>query len=107
MHRARSQKALCGPVDDLHRPGNVRVGVRHALRKSDGPRVVRMRGLLWSIRSYFTTCGAPSEIRETLRDKGIAMAAASIHFALSQLQARRAVEQVADTKTWRYLGKAE
>jgi hypothetical protein len=49
----------------------------------------------------------PSEIRETLRDKGIPIAAASIHFSLSQLKARRAVEQVADTKTWRYLGKAQ
>jgi hypothetical protein len=35
------------------------------------------------------------------------MAAASIQFALGQLQAHRAVEQVADTKTWRYLGKTE
>jgi hypothetical protein len=49
----------------------------------------------------------PSEIRKALLDKGIAMAAASIQFALGQLQARRAVEQVADTKTWRYLGKTE
>jgi hypothetical protein len=30
----------------------------------------------------------PSEIREALRDKGITMAAASIDFSLSQLQAR-------------------
>ena len=49
----------------------------------------------------------PSEIRKALLDKGIAMAATSIQFALGQLQARRAVEQVADTKTWRYLGKTE
>jgi Fe2+ or Zn2+ uptake regulation protein len=49
----------------------------------------------------------PSEIREALRDKGITMAVASIHFALSQLQARGAVEQITDTKTWRYLGKTE
>jgi hypothetical protein len=49
----------------------------------------------------------PSEIREALRDKGITMAAASIHFSLSQLQARGAVEQITDTKTWRYLGKPE
>jgi hypothetical protein len=41
----------------------------------------------------------PSEIREALRDKGITMAAASIHFSLSQLQARGAVEQITDTKT--------
>jgi hypothetical protein len=49
----------------------------------------------------------PSEIRKALLDKGVAMAAASIQFALGQLQARRAVEQVADTKTWRYLGKTK
>jgi len=42
-----------------------------------------------------------------LRDKGSPMAAGSIQFALGQLQARGAVEQVADTKTWRYLGKAD
>ncbi len=48
-----------------------------------------------------------SEIREMLRDKGSPMAAGSIQFALGQLQARGAVEQVADTKTWRYLGKAD
>ena len=46
-------------------------------------------------------------MREMLRDKGSPMATASIHFALSQLQARGEVEQVADTKAWRYLGKTE
>ena len=71
------------------------------------PRGTNARLIVEVLEAISPRAARPSEIRETLRDKGIAMAAASIHFALSQLQARRAVEQVADTKTWRYLGKAE
>ena len=44
----------------------------------------------------------PTEIRDALRrDKGVSMAFTSIRHALGQLEARNAVEQVADTKTWR------
>lgn len=46
----------------------------------------------------------PTEIRSMLRrDKGVAMAFTSIRHALGQLEARRAAEQIADTKTWRVL----
>jgi len=49
----------------------------------------------------------PAEIRRTLqRDKGVAMAFTSIRHALGQLEERRTAEQVADSKTWRYLGTA-
>ncbi|HZT89876.1 MAG TPA: hypothetical protein VFA12_18040 [Stellaceae bacterium] len=44
----------------------------------------------------------PTEIRDALkRDKGVSMAFTSIRHALGQLEARHAVEQVADSKTWR------
>jgi hypothetical protein len=45
----------------------------------------------------------PAEIRSAIqRDKGVAMAFTSIRHALGQLEARNAVEQIADSKTWRY-----
>jgi hypothetical protein len=45
----------------------------------------------------------PAEIRTAIqRDKGVAMAFTSIRHALGQLEARRVVEQIADSKTWRY-----
>jgi hypothetical protein len=46
----------------------------------------------------------PTEIRNALRrDKGVAMAFTSIRHALGQLEARRAAEQIPNTKTWRYI----
>lgn len=49
----------------------------------------------------------PAEIRSALqRDKGVAMAFTSIRHALGQLEERRAAEQVADSKTWRYRANA-
>ncbi len=45
----------------------------------------------------------PAEIRTALRrDKGVAMAFTSIRHALGQLEARRSVEQITESKTWRY-----
>jgi hypothetical protein len=50
----------------------------------------------------------PTEIRNALRrDKGVAMAFTSIRHALGQLEARRAAEQIPNTKTWRYVATAE
>jgi hypothetical protein len=47
----------------------------------------------------------PTEIRDALRkDKGVSMAFTSIRHALGQLEARKTVEQVADSKTWRLTG---
>jgi hypothetical protein len=49
----------------------------------------------------------PTEIRDSLRrDKHVSMAFTSIRHALGQLEARKAVEQVADSKTWRVTGGA-
>jgi hypothetical protein len=80
-------------------------------RKDDAParrspRGTNARLVVEVLEAISPRAARPSEIREALRGKGIAMAATSIQFALGQLQARRAVEQVADTTTWRYLGKA-
>jgi hypothetical protein len=48
----------------------------------------------------------PTEIRNTLRrEQGVALAFTSIRHALGQLEARRAAEQVAHNKTWRYLAQ--
>lgn len=49
----------------------------------------------------------PAEIRNRIRDdKGVAIGFTSLRHALGQLQARRAIEQVADTRTWRHLSPA-
>jgi hypothetical protein len=57
------------------------------------------------LQSIAPRAARPAEIRSTLqREKGVAIAFTSIRHALGQLQARRVVEQVADTKTWRHLG---
>jgi hypothetical protein len=46
----------------------------------------------------------PAEIRTAIqRDKGVAMAFTSIRHALGQLEQRRVAEEIADSKTWRYL----
>jgi hypothetical protein len=45
----------------------------------------------------------PAEIRNALqRKKGVRMAFASVRHALEQLEARHAVEQVIESKTWRF-----
>ncbi|MBV9860519.1 MAG: hypothetical protein JO267_00055 [Alphaproteobacteria bacterium] len=50
----------------------------------------------------------PTEIRDTLRrDQGVTMAFTSIRHALGQLESRKAVEQVADSKTWRALPQSD
>lgn len=46
----------------------------------------------------------PAEIRNRIRDdKGVAIGFTSLRHALGQLEARQAIEQVADTKSWRHL----
>ena len=45
----------------------------------------------------------PAEIRAAVqRDKGVSLAFTSIRHALGQLETRKAVEQVGDSKTWRH-----
>jgi hypothetical protein len=57
------------------------------------------------LQSIAPRAARPAEIRSTLqREKGVAIAFTSIRHALGQLATRGAVEQVADSKTWRHLG---
>ncbi len=57
------------------------------------------------LQSIAPRAARPTEIRNVLRqERGVALAFTSIRHALGQLEARRAAEQVAHSKTWRYLG---
>jgi len=57
------------------------------------------------LKSIAPRAARPAEIRSTLQsEKGVAVAFTSIRHALGQLEARRVVEQVPDSKTWRHLG---
>ncbi len=48
----------------------------------------------------------PTEIRNALRrEQGVALAFTSIRHALGQLEARRIAEQVAHSRSWRYLSQ--
>jgi hypothetical protein len=107
--RPRSQRRQVSAAQPARKPRG-----RGAARSPKGdasakrsPRGTNARLIIEVLEAIAPRGARPSEIREMLRDKGSAMAAASIHFALSQLQARGAVEQIEDTKTWRYLEKAE
>jgi hypothetical protein len=66
-------------------------------RKGDAPagrspRGTNARLVVEVLEGISPRAARPSEIRKALLDRGIAVAAASIQFALGQLQARRAVE---------------
>jgi hypothetical protein len=57
------------------------------------------------LQSIAPRAARPTEIRNVLRrERGVALAFTSIRHALGQLEARRVAEQVAHSKTWRYLG---
>jgi hypothetical protein len=56
------------------------------------------------LQSIAPRAARPTEIRQTIqREQGVAIPFTSIRHALGQLEARGAVEQVANSKTWRYL----
>ena len=58
------------------------------------------------LQSIAPRAARPSEIRNLLRrEQGVALAFTSIRHALGQLQGRHAAEQVAQSKTWRYLSE--
>jgi hypothetical protein len=59
------------------------------------------------LQSIAPRAARPTEIRKAIqRDQGVAIPFTSIRHALGQLEARRMVEQVANSKTWRYLAPA-
>ena len=72
-------------------------------RKRRAPRGDSARLIEEMLKSITPRAARPAEIRSTLQsEKGVALAFTSIRHALGQLEARRVVEQVADSKTWRY-----
>jgi hypothetical protein len=59
------------------------------------------------LQSIAPRAARPAEIRTALqRDKGVDVAFTSIRHALGQLEARNAIEQVGDSKTWRHRGQS-
>ncbi|HXC11675.1 MAG TPA: hypothetical protein VNV39_02405 [Stellaceae bacterium] len=57
------------------------------------------------LQSIAPRAARPTEIRNALRrERGVALAFTSIRHALGQLEARHLAEQIAHSKTWRYLG---
>jgi hypothetical protein len=74
-------------------------------RKPRAPRGDSARLIEEMLESIAPRAARPAEIRSTLQsEKGVSLAFTSIRHALGQLEARRVVEQVADSKTWRHLG---
>lgn len=58
------------------------------------------------LQSIAPRAARPTEIRNVLRQQmGVAIAFTSIRHALGQLAARRVAEQVAHSKSWRYLSE--
>ena len=47
-----------------------------------------------------------AEIRKALQEKGTEISFTSLRYALSQLEARNAAEQIGNTRTWRHAGSA-
>lgn len=57
------------------------------------------------LQSIAPRAARPTEIRNVLRrERGVALAFTSIRHALNQLEARQVAEQLAHSKSWRYLG---
>lgn len=77
-----------------------------ALPRNRHPRRGTNARLIESVlQSIAPRAARPTEIRNALRrERGVALAFTSIRHALGQLEARRVAEQVAHSKTWRYLG---
>jgi hypothetical protein len=102
----RRTPILGAPPQPARQPrGRPRKGVSATARKPRAPRGDSARRIEEMLESIAPRAARPAEIRSTLQsEKGVAIAFTSIRHALGQLEARRVVEQVADTKTWRHLG---
>lgn len=72
----------------------------HRLRRGTNAKLIES-----VLRSIAPRAARPTEIRNVLqREQGVALAFTSIRHALGQLQARQVAEQVAHSRSWRYLG---
>ena len=88
--KARAETASPDTLLEAHRPRRgTNARLVESVLQSIAPRAVR-----------------PTEIRNALRrEQGVALAFTSIRHALGQLEARRAAERVAHSKSWRYLSQ--
>lgn len=76
-------------------------------RRARPPHGTNARLVAAVLESIAPRAARPSEIRHLLlSEQGVALAFTSIRHALGQLTARRAVEQVAESRTWRHLSAA-
>jgi hypothetical protein len=91
-----------GTEPPLHTPSAMTTTQLRNRRPRKGTNAKLIESVLQSIAPR---AARPTEIRNVLRrERGVALAFTSIRHALGQLEARRVAEQVAHSKTWRYLG---
>lgn len=59
------------------------------------------------LKSIAPRAARPTDIRNSLRrERGVVMAFTSIRHALNQLEGRKSIERVGDSKTWRFRPQA-
>ena len=76
--------------------------IRHpARRRQRGTSALMIEEIL---KTMAPSAVRPAEIRKALQDNGVTISYPSIRYALRQLEARNAAEQVGDSRTWRYRG---
>jgi hypothetical protein len=85
------------------KPGRPRTAKAPARKAASRPRRGNNAAMIEDIlRAIAPRAARPAEIRAALQsDKGAAVAFTSIRHAIGQLEARQAIEQVGDSKTWR------
>src|SRR6185312_16047965 len=100
---AKPARAAAKPAASAARPTRRRGGRAAAAKPAAGPRRGNNAAMIEEIlKGMAPRAARPAEIRTALqRDKGAAVAFTSIRHALGQLEARQAIEQVGDSKTWR------
>jgi hypothetical protein len=108
--RASATRRAAKAGDARAEPAEPRVprGRRPAVAAQRPQRGTNARLIEEVLQAIAPRSARPTEIRDVLRRaKGVTMAFTSIRHALGQLEARRAVEQVADSKTWRSLNPGD
>jgi hypothetical protein len=94
-------------VAPIARSGRARPAANNRPRMPRPPHGTNARMVAAVLASIAPRAARPSEIRHLLlSEQGVDLAFTSIRHALDQLTARHAVEQVADSKTWRHLSLA-
>jgi len=101
--RQRRARAAASAARGTGSTGGSRGGSTGRRRPQRGSNAKRVEEVL---QAMAPSAVRPTEIRSALRDKGVSMAFTSIRHALGQLEARHTAEQVADSRSWRYLENA-